>query len=126
MLNDGECRCTCPGATVWVTGRSLADRRAAAYTMAERLTAEGRRVQVLDKPVATGEDTVRTGITAEVLARNGLVAIVPCTTDAARDTAGVRTRHAASGTRYVEVCVAEAQCPEDSAALAHERLTGRR
>jgi adenylylsulfate kinase len=107
MLNGTHApmyRCTCPGATVWVTGACTADRLAAAYALAERLTAEGRRVEVLDRYDDLEGDPRRTGLLAEVLARNGIVAIVPCTT---RGVTAVRDRHAASGTRYVEIDVDE-------------------
>lgn len=122
MLKDVKCRCRCAGATVWVTGRSLADRRAAAYAMAERLAAEGRRVQVLDRLGGSDRDAARTGVTAEVLARNGIVAIVPC---AAEGAVTVRARHEASGTRYVEMSVTGKDAPQESAAMVKKLLVGR-
>jgi adenylylsulfate kinase len=102
-----------------VTGRATADRRAAAYALAERLLAERRRVEVLDRFHGPAVDAERTGLTAEVLARNGVVAIVPC---APEGLAAVRARHEASGTRYVEVCVAGRDSPEDSASAVHSLL----
>ncbi|WP_328743882.1 hypothetical protein OHT57_00975 [Streptomyces sp. NBC_00285] len=123
MLKDVKCRCTCAGATVWVTGRSLADRRAAAYAMAERLAADGHRVQVLDRLDGSGARPERTGMTAEVLARNGIVAIVPCAAEGA-DT--VRARHEASGTRYIEMCVTGKDAPQEFAAMVKTLLPGRR
>ncbi|MFF3502372.1 hypothetical protein [Streptomyces sp. NPDC003247] len=104
-----------------MTGPSTADRLAAAYALAERLTAEWRRVEVLDRYDDLGADTRRTGLLAEVLARNGVVAIVPC---APRSVAAVRDRHAASGTRYVEVRVDERDTPERTAAAMHGLLAG--
>lgn len=97
----------------------MADRLAAAYTLADRLATEGRRVEVLDRIDDLGGDAARTGLTAEVLARNGVVAIVPCTTEGP---AIVRARHAASGTRYVEVCVAGRAGPQESAELVRGLL----
>ncbi|XUL89052.1 hypothetical protein ACQ86D_22445 [Streptomyces galilaeus] len=106
-----------------MTGRSVADRRAAAHATAELLAAEGRRVQVLDRLAGTRTDVERAGVTAEVLARNGVVAIVPCTAEGA---VTVRERHEASGTRYIEVCVAGSEDPRESAVMAYELLAGRR
>lgn len=116
-----KCRCTCPGATVWVTGEPAADRRAAAYALAERLLTEHRRVEVLDRFHGPAMDAEHTGLIAEVLARNGIVAIVPCSPEGI---AAVRARHEASGTRYVEVCVAGRDSPQDSAAAVHSLLVG--
>ncbi|MFE6287215.1 adenylyl-sulfate kinase [Streptomyces sp. NPDC057877] len=117
-----RCRCTCPGATVWVTGDCAADRLAAAYALAERLHAERRRVEVLDRFDDLGTDARRVGLIAEVLARNGVVAVVPC---APRTMAAVRARHAASDTRYLEVCVDGRRSPQESALAVHGRLAGR-
>jgi adenylylsulfate kinase len=117
--SDVKYRCTCPGATVWVTGSSTANRLAAAYALADRLLSERRRVAVLDGP---GTNAGRTGVMAEVLAHNGVVAIVPC---AAEGVAAVRARHEESGTRYVEVCIARQQSPQDAAVAVHGLLVGR-
>ncbi|WP_406120509.1 hypothetical protein [Streptomyces sp. NBC_00989] len=105
-----------------MTGQQAADRLAAAYALAEQLLAEQRRVEVLDRFGGLGTDLERTGVTAEVLARNGVVAIVPC---AAEGVAAVRTRHEASGTRYIEVSVAGREGPADSATAVHTLLVGR-
>lgn len=118
-MSDPRCRCSCPGATVWVTGRPLADRLAAAYALAERLLAQARRVTVLDRYDDLRADAARLGLVAEVLARNGLVVIVPC---AAEGFAAVRSRHEASGTRYVEVSVTGRKSPEESASAVLGRL----
>ncbi|CCK25144.1 hypothetical protein BN159_0765 [Streptomyces davaonensis JCM 4913] len=118
-MSDPRCRCTCPGATVWVTGRPLADRLAAAYALAERLLAQGRRVTVLDRYDDLSADAAHLGLAAEVLARNGLVAIVPCATDGVE---AVRSRHEASGTRYVELSVTDRTSPEESALAALGRI----
>lgn len=107
---------------MWVTGRQSADRLSAAYTLAERLLADQRRVEVLDRFDGPGTDLERTGVMAEVLARNNIVAIVPCS---AESVAAVRTRHEASGTRYIEVSVTEWEGPVDSATAVHGLLVGR-
>jgi adenylylsulfate kinase len=104
---------------VWVTGSSTADRLAAAYALADRLRSEQRRVEVLDRPDYLGADAGPMGLVAEVLARNGVVAIVPC---AAEGLAAVRARHEKSGTRYVEVCVAGQPGPQDAAVEVHGHL----
>ncbi|KUO19939.1 hypothetical protein [Streptomyces dysideae] len=104
-----------------MTGRPLADRLAAAYAAAERLLAEGRRVEVLDRFAGLGADAGRAGVTAEVLARNGVVAIVPY---AEESIGAVRARHAANGTRYVEIRVAGRGGPQDSAATVCGLLAG--
>ncbi|MEV6171314.1 hypothetical protein AB0L99_24140 [Streptomyces sp. NPDC051954] len=105
-----------------MTGPSVADRRATGYALAERLLAEQRRVEVLDRLNDHDTDAERIGLMAEVLARNGIVAIVPC---AEEPVPSVRARHAASGTRYVEVGVGERERPEDSAEAALGVLAGR-
>lgn len=114
--------CTCwPGATVWLTGLpgADADRTTVARALARRLEAEGRRVHVLDgdETVAlfgpgTGPaprhrlaDVRRVGLVAEVLARNGVLALVPLAAPDARDMAAVRERHARTATTCLEVQV---------------------
>ncbi|MET8824573.1 hypothetical protein ABZX40_03670 [Streptomyces sp. NPDC004610] len=105
-----------------MTGPSLADRRAAACALAERLTAEGRRVEIVDRALTPGTGPERTGVLAEVLARNGIVAIAPGTAD--RPPASVVARHAASGTRCVELGVPSGAHPADAADTAYTQLTG--
>jgi adenylylsulfate kinase len=107
---------------VWLTGAPTADRRSAAYALAERLRAEQRRVEVLDRLDGPFADAGRVGLMAEVLARNGVVVIIPC---AAESVAAVRERHQASGTRYIEVPVAGQRSPEASTAAVHGLLVGR-
>jgi adenylylsulfate kinase len=106
---------------VWVIGRPTADRRAAAYALAERLLAEGRRAAVLERFHGPPADAERTGLAAEVLARNGVVVIVP---GAAEGAAAVRARHEASGTRYLEVCVEGREGPQETAEAVHGLLVG--
>ncbi|MFF2777351.1 adenylyl-sulfate kinase [Streptomyces sp. NPDC058052] len=122
--------CTCwPGATVWLTGLPDTGTTTIARELAGRLREEGRRVEVLDADAAGGhlsagsapspEDRSasgrRVGTLAEVLARNGIVALVPATAACAAGREAVRARHRASGTPYVEVHVAApvAERPDD-------------
>ncbi|MGW0763729.1 hypothetical protein ACWD1Y_46010 [Streptomyces sp. NPDC002814] len=99
----------------------MADRRGAAYALAERLLAGQRRVEVLDRLNDHDTDPERIGLMAEVLARNGIVAIVPC---AEEGVTAVRERHDASATRYVEVCASAPECAQ-SADAVHGLVTGR-
>ncbi|WP_330460371.1 adenylyl-sulfate kinase [Streptomyces sp. NBC_00820] len=108
----GTKRCAC-GATVWLTGP--APRTSVlARALAARLRAEGHRAEALDgdefgarysRDRDCGTDHL--GVTAEVMARNGVIAVVsPAAPDAAhRDE--VRARHERSGTICLDVCVAE-------------------
>ncbi|WCN02088.1 adenylyl-sulfate kinase [Streptomyces sp. M92] len=113
--------CTCrPGATVWLTGLPSAGKTTIARELAGRLRAEGSRVEVLDGDEmrsclsaglgfgrAERETHVqRVGLVAEVLARNGVIALVPVIAPYAASRAAVRERHANSATAYVEVHVA--------------------
>ncbi|MBD0422091.1 adenylyl-sulfate kinase [Streptomyces sp. TRM S81-3] len=108
------------GATVWLTGLPSAGKTTVARVLAGRLRTEGRRVEVLDgdeirRFLSAGlgfsrEDrhtnVQRIGLVAEVLARNGVFAVVPVIAPYADSREAVRKRHAASDTPYVEVHVA--------------------
>ncbi|MGK5499994.1 adenylyl-sulfate kinase [Streptomyces sp. URMC 125] len=113
--------CTCrPGATVWLTGLPSAGKTTIARALADRLRAEGHRVEVLDGDeirefLSAGlgfsrqdrhANVQRIGLVAEVLARNGVKALVPVIAPYADSREAVRTRHRASGTPYLEVHVA--------------------
>ncbi|MFI1188896.1 adenylyl-sulfate kinase [Streptomyces californicus] len=109
-----------PGATVWLTGLPSGGKATIAYELAERLRAEKRRVEVLDGDeirefLSAGlgfsrEDrrthVRRIGLMAEVLARNGVLAIVPVIAPFADCREAVRERHRAAATTYLEVHVA--------------------
>ncbi|MEV6124415.1 adenylyl-sulfate kinase [Streptomyces sp. NPDC052077] len=122
-MTDIRCTCRTPrnaGATIWLTGLPSAGKSTIARTLAERLRAEGHRAEVLDGDEirrflsaglgfsrADREANVRrVGLVAEVLARNGVKAVVPVIAPYADSRDAVRERHAASGADYVEVHVA--------------------
>ncbi|MEU6122905.1 adenylyl-sulfate kinase [Streptomyces sp. NPDC047123] len=108
------------GATVWLTGLPSAGKTTIAYELAGLLRARGRRVEVLDGDeirefLSAGlgfsrEDrhtnVQRIGFVAELLARNGVLALVPVIAPFADSREAVRKRHQANGTAYVEVHVA--------------------
>jgi adenylylsulfate kinase len=108
------------GATVWLTGLPSAGKTTIAYALAEKLRAEGRRVEVLDGDeirefLSAGlgfsrEDrhtnVQRIGYVAELLARNGVLALAPVIAPYAESREAVRKRHQSEGTAYLEVHVA--------------------
>ncbi|WP_210584414.1 adenylyl-sulfate kinase [Streptomyces sp. GESEQ-35] len=108
------------GATVWLTGLPSAGKTTIAYELAGRLGAQGHRVEVLDGDeirefISAGlgfsrEDrhtnVQRIGFLAELLARNGVMALVPVIAPYADSREGVRKRHQDSGAPYIEVHVA--------------------
>jgi adenylylsulfate kinase len=71
------------------------------------LRAEGHRAEVLDGDGIRAflGDVPRVGMVAQVLARNGVLALVPDTAPTAESLAAVRERHVGSGTLYFEVRV---------------------
>jgi adenylylsulfate kinase len=109
-----------PGTTVWLTGLPSAGKSTIARAVAERLTAAGRRVEILDgDEVRTNlsaglgfsradRDTNvrRIGWVARLLARNGVVVLVPVIAPYARAREEVRDAHATGSVPFVEVYVA--------------------
>ncbi|BDD75637.1 adenylyl-sulfate kinase [Streptomyces sp. SID7813] len=108
------------GATVWLTGLPSAGKTTIARELADRLREEGRPVELLDGDeireflsAGLGFDRAdrhtnvqRIGFVAELLARNGVTALVPVIAPYADSRDAVRERHGANGTAYVEVHVA--------------------
>ncbi len=108
------------GATVWLTGLPSAGKTTIAHELAGRLREEGHRVEVLDGDeirefISAGlgfsrEDrhtnVQRIGFVAELLARNGVLALVPVIAPYTDSRDAVRKRHEEHGTAYVEVHVA--------------------
>ena len=107
------------GATVWLTGLPSAGKTTVAAAVAERLRADGHRVQVLDGDELRRNLTAdlgfsradrdtnvrRVGVVAELLARNGVLVLVPVIAPYADSRSAVRAHHAESGTTYLEVHV---------------------
>ncbi|WP_432192608.1 adenylyl-sulfate kinase [Streptomyces sp. bgisy027] len=108
------------GATVWLTGLPSAGKTTIAYELAGRLRAQGHLVEVLDGDeirefISAGlgfsrEDrhtnVQRIGFLAELLARNGVKALVPVIAPYADSREAVRKRHQEGGAPYIEVHVA--------------------
>ncbi|MGW1064955.1 adenylyl-sulfate kinase [Streptomyces aureus] len=108
------------GATVWLTGLPSAGKTTIAYELAGRLREEGHRVEVLDGDeirefISAGlgfgradrhTNVQRIGFLAELLARNGVKALVPVIAPYADSREAVRGRHRENGTTYLEVHVA--------------------
>lgn len=108
------------GATVWLTGLPSAGKTTIATALADRLRAEGHRVEVLDGDeirefLSAGlgfsrEDRLtnvtRIGFVAELLASNGVKALVPVIAPYADSREAVRKHHETAATRYLEVHVA--------------------
>jgi adenylylsulfate kinase len=108
------------GATIWLTGLPSAGKTTIARALAERLAADGHRVEVLDGDeirefLSAGlgfsrEDrhtnVQRIGFVAQLLAAHGVKTLVPVIAPYADSREAVRKRHEEAGTGYVEVHVA--------------------
>ncbi|MER6677044.1 adenylyl-sulfate kinase [Streptomyces sp. NPDC000983] len=108
------------GATIWLTGLPSAGKTTIARLLGDRLKAGGHRVEVLDgdeirRFLSAGlgfskEDrntnVQRIGLVSEVLARNGVLSVVPVIAPYAESREAVRGRHLRSGAPYFEVHVA--------------------
>jgi adenylylsulfate kinase len=107
------------GVTVWLTGLSGAGKTTIADAVAAALCSVGREVEVLDgdevrRGLSAGlgfsrddRDTHvrRVGFVAELLARHGVVVLVPVIAPYAATRDEVRAQHDAHGTGYLEVHV---------------------
>jgi adenylylsulfate kinase len=108
------------GATVWLTGLSGSGKTTIACALAGQLCAAGREIEVLDgdelrRSLSAGlgfsradRDTHvrRVGFVAELLARHGVLTLVPVIAPYAATRDEVRAQHDAHGTGYLEVHVA--------------------
>lgn len=108
------------GATVWLTGLPSAGKTTLAFALAERLRAEGHKVEVLDGDEIreflskglgfTEEDrhtnVTRIGFVAEKLASHGVKVLAPVIAPYADSRTAVRERHAAASTEFLEIHVA--------------------
>ncbi|MCP3755567.1 adenylyl-sulfate kinase [Streptomyces sp. TBY4] len=108
------------GGTVWLTGLPSAGKTTIATGLAERLRAEGHRVQVLDgdevRAALSAElgfskedrdtNVRRIGFVAGLLAAHGVTVLVPVIAPYAMSREAVRDQHAAQGIPYLEVHVA--------------------
>ncbi|MFE6229085.1 MULTISPECIES: adenylyl-sulfate kinase [unclassified Streptomyces] len=117
VASPGSCDC---GVTVLLTGLPSAGKTTIAFLAAGRLRAAGRRVEVLDgdamrRTLSAGlgfsredrhENLRRIGLMAEVLARNGVIALLPVVAPYADSRDALRQRHADSDTAFLEVHVA--------------------
>jgi adenylylsulfate kinase len=110
-----------PGATVWLTGLPGSGKTAIARALAHQLRTEGRQVEVLHReemrrhlpagpgPGSTGQEgeavVALVGWMAQLLARHGIVTLVPVTAPHAEKRRHVATRHAHLNTCFLEVHV---------------------
>ena len=108
-----------PGATLWFTGLPSAGKTTIAHALADRLTAPGQRIQVLDgddmrQHLSQGlgysrEDrdvnVRRIGWVARLLASHGVVVLVPVIAPYADARKAVRDDHAAAGVPFAEIFV---------------------
>lgn len=105
------------GLTVWLTGLPSSGKTTLAHALAERLRADGRRVEILDGDVVRtnltrdlglsrddrAENVRRVGFVAHLLSRNGVVAVCALVSPYREDRDAVRELHAG---RFFEVHVA--------------------
>jgi adenylylsulfate kinase len=106
-----------PGATIWLTGLPSAGKTTLALALAEVLLGEDRRVEVLDGDefrthLSAGlgfskadrhTQGTRIAFVAQLLARNGVVALVPVIAPYADTRAAARELHASHRTAYLEI-----------------------
>ena len=107
------------GATLWFTGLPSAGKSTIAHALADRLRAEGRRVQVLDgdevRPHLSAGlgftradrdlNVARIGWVAQLLASHGVTVLVPVIAPYAAARQAVRQAHADAQVPFAEVFV---------------------
>ena len=107
------------GATLWFTGLPSAGKSTIANALADRLSAAGHRVQVLDGDEVRSHlsadlgysradrdmNVQRIGWVARLLARHGVVVLVPVIAPYADARKAVRDDHAAAGIPFAEIFV---------------------
>ena len=107
------------GATLWFTGLPSAGKSTIAHALADRLRAEGRRVQVLDgdevRPHLSAGlgfsradrdiNVSRIGWVARLLASHGVLVLVPVIAPYAAARQAVREDHAATHVPFAEIFV---------------------
>lgn len=115
----GEAKRPGQGATLWLTGLSGAGKTTIAYAVAERVDGNGRPIEILDGDdlrdhLSPGlgfskEDrdahVTRVGYLARLLARNGVLAVVPVIAPYEEVREAIRAEHEAEGTAYLQVYV---------------------
>lgn len=108
------------GATLWFTGLPSAGKSTIAHALADRLSADGVAVEVLDGDVVRPHlsaglgytradrdiNVQRIGWVARLLASHGVVVLVPVIAPYADARTAVRTDHAENGVPFGEVFVA--------------------
>ncbi|MBT2399362.1 adenylyl-sulfate kinase [Streptomyces sp. ISL-100] len=108
------------GVTLWLTGLPSAGKTTLALALAERLRADGHRVEVLDgdeirEHLSQGlsfsrqdryTNVTRIGFVAQKLAQHGVKVLVPVIAPYADARAAVRGQHTVMGTPFLEVHVA--------------------
>jgi adenylylsulfate kinase len=123
VLADARRRDTSPrpvaGATLWFTGLPSAGKSTIAHALADRLTADGVRVQVLDGDAVRPHlsaglgysradrdiNVTRIGWVARLLASHGVVVLVPVIAPYADARGRVRADHVEAGVPFGEVFV---------------------
>ncbi|WP_132121609.1 adenylyl-sulfate kinase [Actinocrispum wychmicini] len=107
------------GVTVWLTGLPSSGKTTIAHEVAARLAERGTRSQILDgdelreqlcadlgfSRVDRETNVRRVGFVAELLARNGITALVPVIAPYAGSREEVRAHHLRAGTSYLEAFV---------------------
>jgi len=119
-MTDNDTVMPARGITVWLTGLPSAGKSTIAFGVAERLGMAGRRVEVLDGDEIRNnlsrdlgfsradriENVRRIGFLALLLARHGVISLVPVIAPYRTSRDAVRVQHYMHGVDYAEVHVA--------------------